>query len=518
MDHKSGENCLMCARKSLNFHRILDENNDTDKSSHISGVLFQHFWFRDDDLRDNVICKICWEKISEFHEFYLDVEKLHQRREPIPVPVIVKEEEQEFILEFVKTESFTEIKRESSPEEQVVTSADQQDSEQEEFSNEEVTHSEYEPKVVEEKPRATREYTKRTVTGRQKKSKNDKASYPYPSKTPQEREAEDIFIKQHTRYVCENCNVEFEHFHVFQRHCSQIHKKEGFITCCGVRYRMRSMLYQHVQFVMNPDAFKCEICEKTYKNRFGYNRHKKESHATELERAFQCHRCPKSFVRERALEKHLSDHETLDNGTAKCETCGKCFSNINVLKNHIKYRHIKQMQYICDVCSKQFYMRSMFMTHRKTHEVPAEELRKQCPVCSKWCKNHDYWRIHVRQHKNEGELSCEACGHISPNLVALRRHKARMHLGPRVFPCTLCGKEYSRASTLKEHVAAVHTRDGLCYCPHCEKPFSSSANMHTHRKKIHPKEWLEQRLARYANKDAVPDTTARSQNEAMFAE
>ncbi|XP_055627704.1 transcription factor grauzone-like [Toxorhynchites rutilus septentrionalis] len=502
MDHKSGENCLMCARKPLNFYRLLDENNDTEISSHIiSGVLCQHFWFRDDDLRDYVICKICWEKVSEFHEFYLDVEKLHQRREPIPLPVIVKEEEEEFILDIVTTKSSTELKQELSPEEQTVASADQQDSEQEEG-----THSEYEPEVVAQKPRVKRKYTRRAETRQQKEGKKDKAAYLYPPKTPQEREAEDIFIKQHTRYVCEDCNVEFEQFHVFQRHCSQIHKKEGFITCCGIRHRKRSVLYQHVQFVMNPDAFKCEICGKSYKNRFGYNRHKKESHATEVERAFKCHRCPKSFVRESALKKHLSDHETLDNGTAKCETCGKCFSNINILKNHIKYRHVKQMQYICDVCSKGFFMRSTFLTHRKTHEVPAEELRKQCPVCSKWCKNHDYWRVHVRRHKNEGELSCDVCGHISPNLMALKGHKARMHSGPRVFPCTLCGKEYARAITLKEHVAAAHTGDVLYNCPHCEKTFNSSANMHSHRKKMHPKEWLEQRLAKYGNKDAVPGT------------
>ncbi|XP_065085399.1 transcription factor grauzone-like [Ochlerotatus camptorhynchus] len=498
--------CLTCSRKPLNFYPIQTEE---DRKLDICRVLCQHFWFQEDELRSDIICKVCWEKVSEFHEFYTEVEKLHNHRDPIPLPVFIKEEDvcpnqieqqMNFAEENSKPPAVPVIKMEP-PSELIDEGSEKQDETiDDDFSDD--NQSEYEPEEVAPEPRKKRKYTRR-APGEKSVKKEKKDTYPYTPKTPEEREVEDAFIKQHTRYVCEDCNVDFDQFHIFQRHCMHTHNKEGYITCCGIKHRKRSVLFQHVQHVLNPEAFKCEICGKTYKNRFGYNRHKKESHATEEERAFKCHRCPKSFVKEGALKRHLADHETLDKGTAKCETCGKCFSNINILKNHVKYRHVKQMEYICDVCSKGFYMRSTFLTHRKTHEVSAEQLRKQCPHCFKWCKNHDYWRVHVRRHKNEGELSCDVCGHVSPNLMALKGHKARMHSGPRVFPCSFCGKEYARAITLKEHVAAAHTGDVLYQCPHCVKTFNSSANMHSHRKKMHPKEWLEQRLAKYGSREGV---------------
>ncbi|XP_062538416.1 transcription factor grauzone-like isoform X1 [Armigeres subalbatus] len=505
--------CLMCNRKPINFYRITIKTED--RKPEISQVLCQHFWFQEDDLQREIICKICWEKVSEFHQFYTEVEKLHKRLDPMPIFIKEEESSRDAVVQEDKKSAITEqVKEEPSTEkleESLDGFIDEEESDRDDDNNSEFDVEEVAP---EPEPRKKRKYTRRAPGETVKKEK--KTPYPYTPKTPEEREAEDAFIRQHTPYMCEDCNIDFEQFHLFQRHCLQTHNKEGFIVCCGIRHRKRTVLYQHVQHVMNPEAFKCEICGKTYKNRFGYNRHKKESHATEEERTFKCHRCPKSFIKEGPLKRHLADHETLDNGTAKCETCGKCFSNIGILKNHVKYRHVKQMEYICDVCSKGFYMRSTFLTHRKTHEVPAEQLRKQCPHCFKWCKNHDYWRVHVRRHKNEGELSCDVCGHVSPNLMALKGHKARMHTGPKVFPCTYCGKEYARAITLKEHVAAAHTGDVLYHCPHCEKTFNSSANMHSHRKKMHPQEWLEQRLAKYGNRgpagSGVPSSAAGNVN------
>ncbi|XP_053699456.1 transcription factor grauzone-like [Sabethes cyaneus] len=508
---EADRHCLTCWRKPLNFYRVLLSGAENQTQPDVCAVLCQHFWFQEENLYDDIICKVCWEKVSEFHQFYLEVEKHHQET-PKPIKQEIEKTEapsqDAFTAEQDNDDTLlpVDIVKTEFPQEGPVSEWNVQS--EVETSESDANHSEYEPEPDVPEPRKKRKYTRRSPNTKAKE-KAKKEPYPYVPKTPEERESEDRFIRQHTRYVCEDCNVEFEQFHVFQRHSLQTHGKEGFITCCGIRHRKRSVLLQHVQHALNPEAFKCELCGKTYKNRFGYNRHKKESHATEEERTFKCHRCPKSFVKQGALKRHLDDHETLDNGTAKCETCGKCFSNVNILKNHVKYRHVKQMEYICDVCSKGFYMRSAFVTHRKTHEVPAEELRKQCPVCSKWCKNHDYWRVHVRRHKNEGKISCDLCGHVSPNLMALKGHKARMHSGPRIFPCSLCGKEYARAITLKEHVAAAHTGDVLYTCPHCEKTFNSSANMHSHRKKMHPKEWLEQRLAKYGSQTGTATSSGQ---------
>lgn len=42
--------------------------------------------------------------------------------------------------------------------------------------------------------------------------------------------------------------------------------------------------------------------------------------------------------------------------------------------------------------------------------------------------------------------------------------------------------------------------------------------MHSHRKKMHPKEWLEQRLAKYGNRDAVIQATGQQSEQSSSVE
>ncbi|XP_055523316.1 transcription factor grauzone-like [Wyeomyia smithii] len=263
--------CLTCGRKPLNFYRITSsEIKEQQSQPDICAVLCRHFWFQDENLQDDIICKVCWEKVSEFHQFYLEVEKHHQT-----APVLVKEEyenrttdvEQNYDTQLPSITIKSELPPESAYDQHEVSDGVE--------ATDDENPSEYEPEPEVEEPRKKRKYTRRTGTERKEKVK--KQSSVYVPKTPEERESEDRFIRQHTRYVCEDCNIEFEQFHVFQRHSLQTHEKEGFITCCGIRHRKRSVLLQHVQHALNPDAFKCELCGRTYKNRFGYNRHKKDA-------------------------------------------------------------------------------------------------------------------------------------------------------------------------------------------------------------------------------------------------
>lgn len=42
--------------------------------------------------------------------------------------------------------------------------------------------------------------------------------------------------------------------------------------------------------------------------------------------------------------------------------------------------------------------------------------------------------------------------------------------------------------------------------------------MHSHRKKMHPKEWLEQRLAKYGNRDAVVQSVGQQPEQSSRLE
>lgn len=91
-----------------------------------------------------------------------------------------------------------------------------------------------------------------------------------------------------------------------------------------------------------------------------------------------------------------------------------------------------------------------------------------------------------------GEVKCDLCGRMSPNLRAHRAHVKNAH-GARNKKCTWCGKCFNKEINLREHVASRHTGDMLYTCSFCPKTFNSNANMHSHRKKMHPVEWLAMR-------------------------
>ncbi|XP_019539397.2 transcription factor grauzone-like [Aedes albopictus] len=474
--------CFICCQRTTNFLTISDSENDSKCNTGL--IIRQHFWFQESDLQDGIICESCWEKVNQFHRFYQEVQELHAQLVKSETLVVFIKQDEDLIEEDQLRNNCVEL-----------TAVDEELEVQ--CKSELAGESDIHPTESElpDKPRKKRKYTRRAPEERIAKPKKPR---PHKLLTADERQAEDDYIKQHTRYTCLDCDLVFDDFRGTKRHRLKVHQ-QAYVVCCDQQFRTRSLLYQHVQSRLNPESFKCEICGRVFELRRNYLRHQREIHAAEQELIHKCHRCPKGFVKEGALKRHLAEHETLDNELAKCDTCGYKFGTKEALKKHIKAVHEEASDYICEICSKGFYRKSFFLEHRKTHDMTAEQLKKQCPVCNKWLKSHAYWVKHVRRHRNEGDHKCQECGHVSINLMALKAHMTRRH-GPsshRRHVCELCGKEYSHGTTLKEHVANAHTGAPLYQCCYCSKSFFSNATMYGHRKKDHPQEWLKDHMAKY---------------------
>ncbi|XP_029733293.1 transcription factor grauzone [Aedes albopictus] len=484
--------CFTCGQKAEKFFPIADPGGEESKRN-IRLVMCQHFWFKADDLKSAIICELCWDKVDEFHRFYQEVKTLHEDREDSkPLSDFIKQEEIEIeacvipgiypvvalnVEETAKEEETEECKSEASDRCSDVPSAVSGDS----------------CSPVRKRRRTGKREQKKKSSGPRIVRKRKKVS-------PEQQKAEDDVIKKHRPYLCEDCVVEeFEDFDSIRRHTVQNHDKP-YIICCDNQYRTRAILYQHVQSVLNPQSIQCELCYRTFKFQSGYDRHKEEVHADEHLLIFKCDRCPKSFPKQKLLKRHLNEHETLEKEKAKCEVCGKCFRTQLHMKRHVTQVHEKIFEFMCEICSKGFMKRSELKDHRQYHELTADEMKKQCPICNKWLKNLRYWKRHVGRHQNEGEHKCEQCNHVSVNLVSLKLHIERKH-GPNIkkYVCDLCGKEYSRPVTLKEHIANAHTGKPLYQCQFCDKSFFSNATMYAHRKKDHPQEWLQDHKAKYAN-------------------
>nr|XP_019533179.2 transcription factor grauzone-like [Aedes albopictus] len=467
-------NCFTCGQKPTKFYSIANAA-DAESKLNISLVMCQHFWFQEADLRDAIICEPCWESVDQFHQFYQDVKRLHEQRLEL---ILIKEE----------TNGIEE------PSEENCQDAEDTSFEMIECKPEIEANASGSPKL-----RKGRKAAKRGTSvenSEEVKSVGKRVIVP-----PEQRKVEDDFIKQHKTYICEECFERFDDFLTIRKHKIDVHEKQ-YITCCNKQFRTRAFLYQHVQVVLNPELFKCDVCDRKFKSQITYDRHKENHHPDEHQSVFRCQRCPKSFAQQKILDVHMAEHETLDNEDAKCETCDKCFRSQAGLKAHIDTVHQRRINYVCEYCSKGFNRKTDFTDHRKRHELTADQMKKQCPVCNKLVKNTKYWKRHMDRHRTEGSHKCDHCGHVSNNLLSLKEHMEKRHgsKGKR-YSCDQCGKEFARLVPLKEHISTAHTGEPLYQCPYCERKFFSNVTMYVHKKKDHLPEWLEDRKAKYAGSE-----------------
>ncbi|XP_062533944.1 zinc finger protein 728-like [Armigeres subalbatus] len=473
----SEQTCYICCQKHS------DSNfTEVDLKQDMKSIICQHFWFKNDELHNALVCIPCWEKVNEFHKFYQEVKDNHSKLKLQLTPVCIKQEEI-IIEEDQGHQSYDEV---TTSEGRFEMSSMELD------VNEELSMGTNPEDINNEEPTQEQRRTWKQAKYRKKLSN-------------EERQAQDNVIMQHLSYDCEVCDLEFSDFCLALRHRINVHE-QTYLMCCDRQYKTRLMLYQHA---LNPGAFRCEFCGKNFKLLHGFHRHMKQFHKDEKELLFKCLYCPQSFAHEGMLRRHMVEHDP-----TKCEVCGKEFANKYGLRRHIKDFHVEQKEFICDICSKGFSRQSMYLEHRVTHDLTAEEMREQCPICNKWLKNHICWEKHVKRHKTEGAQICDICDHVSVNSMSLRVHKVRQH-GPnnKKYPCDICGKEYSRAATLKEHVANAHTGEHLYQCQYCLKKFFSSATMYAHRKKDHPKEWLKDHMTKYASKEEDANEKGDSSND-----
>lgn len=139
--------------------------------------------------------------------------------------------------------------------------------------------------------------------------------------------------------------------------------------------------------VVSGQQYKCEYCEKTYKNQSTICKHKifhnygkslichfcQRSFLYESElkihtRAhtgktpFECNKCNKKFPFKRNLNIHLKIHLEEEH---LCDVCGKSFKVKANLNKHMRFRHTENRPYACGKCKKSFKYNHGMTRHRK---------------------------------------------------------------------------------------------------------------------------------------------------------
>ncbi|GAB0094664.1 transcription factor grauzone [Sergentomyia squamirostris] len=365
-----------------------------------------------------------------------------------------------------------------------------------EASADEIDSSESEESADEKKRKATKR--KRTSI---RKGKNQQDSKPQnrmrhrPTKEIAEGNLKKI--EEYFKMDCNICPQSYRKLKDLQSHYREVHNREGYVVCCNTKFKRPSKILEHFDHHMNPNAFKCAECGKTFKNKYGLRVHTENSHTPPELHKFKCSHCDKTFMDRNRLKKHSYVHVTDADRNLICPHCSKAFAFKANLQIHIRQIHEEVSYHVCEICAKMFKNKYVYLRHQKTHHEKTDEEksgetlpRVPCPICGNTFKYKAQLKIHMKRHNESGEVfRCNICNKESPNSRALHEHIKYVHVRERKHKCNLCSAAFKTPIGLREHMA-THSYSQILYtCLFCPKQFNSNANMYVHQKRKHPEEY-----------------------------
>lgn len=274
---------------------------------------------------------------------------------------------------------------------------------------------------------------------------------------------------------CDFCETIFDSFGEAKRHYKAQHgTPNGYIKCCNRHLITRADVVEHIEWHMNPDAFKCQECSKTVESKSQLRAHILV-HVPEKDRKFKCEQCDKRFVRKHKLLSHVEVVHSHLQKAFECDICKSKYvwehdlssqnivfehriistiesdpivlsrlKSFGALKAHIYRIHLRIWEQICDECGKRFCSKNTLRRHKLSHN----SYSLQCTLCSSVFKSEHHLKIHTSRVHGSRPVSCPHCQKISPNQDALAVHVKTMH-NYKIHKCHICDRELKSARSLK---------------------------------------------------------------------
>ena len=236
------------------------------------------------------------------------------------------------------------------------------------------------------------------------------------------------FHKKPTRVKCEICGKLLRDV---EQHHRDYHAAEKVHACdvCGKGFHALDKLRIHKR-VHTKSKEMCDICSEEYTN---LKQHVESVHQMIKKYACEVKGCTTKFNSSYALIKHqLHVHEGL---RYKCELCNK---EVASLKSHIKLVHEKVRAHTCPECKKGFQTTAHLKNHISRVHL---KVRDKCPDCGKEVqdlRNHQYY-VHLKQRN----YPCDQCDTRCFTSSGLRLHIQSVHLGEK-HKCPDCGGKFVR--------------------------------------------------------------------------
>lgn len=363
--------CRLCLREGFDSDYLdVFDNNEVLKLS-IAVIISKYLWFEvnlknthrkhkqkikttnyfqpsKSDKYSQFICTKCWKQLKNFHDFYQYIQtaqdalqkKFEDRGCPstnlFDIPVKIEPEDNDKILDAKEGNLITkkiktiekmgfaldplEVLFKTEPGTEILDHSTQWPSAS--YGNQDERQND---KIVSGKQNVIQEIQLNKCQLENNKTKKKQINLePDPKRL--QHEQENGRIRDFFNVECELCKEQFKTFCKLCVHYKQKHSiKNGFVSCCNRKFQKRSELLQHIDWHVNPDAFRCKICNKQLRDNYSVKLHM-QRHVTRKEQtAFSCDVCGKKYREKRTLKKHLIWHQSgqSSNETYKCERCDK---------------------------------------------------------------------------------------------------------------------------------------------------------------------------------------------------
>ena len=172
----------------------------------------------------------------------------------------------------------------------------------------------------------------------------------------------------------------------------------------------------------------------------------------------------------------------------KCEYCDFETNSYLYLKNHIRFKHVREEEgiiYRCDICLQTFTFPDALKQHiRELHQENATLY--SCNLCSLVSNSSRNIRRHVEYSHNRKEFFCKDCNSIvfdtqRQHLDKHRKKRGRNQKDPAtlVFHCDKCDYKTDAEKYLKGHRVQKHSSH-IVNCKFCRysSPFETKLQIH----------------------------------------
>uniref|UniRef100_A0A182R7H7 C2H2-type domain-containing protein n=1 Tax=Anopheles funestus TaxID=62324 RepID=A0A182R7H7_ANOFN len=533
------ELCVLCQLNSTDRH-CLTERIQTSNGS-IADVICKHFWLSASSCKGRYICTTCWDLTFSFHQFYIEIERVHSVQSTATIkqePNITEHKElcptkqpdwlddENTLLTIANEVYVKENYTDSDAEPIAIEGIDGTDRDDVSENDSNVPLSSLKQEII-----STRITCQNNTVERPSPFPGVGLSLSRINGRTLENICHDCFRQASHTQASEKVTQARFSFAALLKHYRKEHNKTGYAVCCNRKYTRRTSIKMHLLSHGRKVAYCCIPCGIKFRRQESLDEHNLLIHTSEEEKQFKCGQCDKSFPTEDLLKSHGTWHETIAKKNISCNICNLFFASQPSLKKHrtlhhpspesneahpasgnssstepteerlvaTKYRTRISAAKISEQdelikrhcllnCTNCDYFAESF-TKLKQHAMQVHGMQS-CHVacCDRTYNKRQSLYDHCLVHENPDCFRCNVCGNSYSSSRSLQSHKWRIHTPAteRPFCCDVCGETFVKDYLLKQHLVhhlAKHKK--LNYCNECNRSFTTATVLKSHQQTFH---------------------------------